>query len=88
MPLYDYKCKTCGTFEQWLRLADFDRPVCCPQCEQIAQRMFSPPAILSSGTLSKIRDETQEPRRVERRDREPQPPRNQAASGRPWMIHH
>ena len=33
MPMYDYRCPTCGgRFEQYLRLNDSDAAVPCPQC--------------------------------------------------------
>src|SRR5690348_6138314 len=34
MPLYEYRCKTCGnTFEKLRRMSDSDRDVECPDCK-------------------------------------------------------
>lgn len=88
MPLYDYKCETCGGFEQWLRLADLDQPIHCPQCDTQARRVFSPPMILSSGSLGRNAVQTSEPRLVQKRDRGSAPPSSHPVAGRPWMISH
>ena len=33
MPIYDYRCKECGTeFEKMVRLSEADRSPLCPQC--------------------------------------------------------
>jgi putative FmdB family regulatory protein len=45
MPLYTFFCDSCGVFEQWRAMADFNQPVCCPQCQKQGRRFFS-----SSGT--------------------------------------
>ena len=34
MPLYEYRCESCGrAFEQLRRLSDNDRDVRCPDCD-------------------------------------------------------
>ncbi len=34
MPLYEYRCETCGaTFEKLRRFQDADAPIECPNCE-------------------------------------------------------
>ncbi|MEG3436528.1 zinc ribbon domain-containing protein [Pannus brasiliensis CCIBt3594] len=86
MPLYDYRCPTCGDFEAWRSISELDNPLSCPNCSEIATRVFSPPLVnLNSGRFP---SKTGEPRLV-RSDREPAKPRVQSAnSGRPWMISH
>lgn len=86
MPLYDFKCQTCGTFEKWVALANFERTVFCPDCSEVAARMFSPPMLLS-GSL-RLKEESKEPKVVEKGNSIPARPRNQVAKGRPWMIGH
>ncbi|MBV9389221.1 MAG: zinc ribbon domain-containing protein [Chroococcidiopsidaceae cyanobacterium CP_BM_ER_R8_30] len=91
MPLYEYKCESCGPFEQWRTLAEVSSPMLCPSCQAVAIRLFSPPSvILTSGTLRLTNEPNPEPQLVRRsQDREPATPRYQNYShGRPWMIGH
>jgi putative FmdB family regulatory protein len=91
MPLYEYKCETCGPFEQWRTLAEVGTPMLCPTCQAVAKRVFSPPSLnLNSGSLQRPGGEAKEPRRVKPSpDKEPTTPRyQQQRGGRPWMISH
>ena len=38
MPVYEYSCPTCGSFEAMRPMAEFDRPVPCPGCGAQAPR--------------------------------------------------
>jgi putative FmdB family regulatory protein len=89
MPLYEFRCDTCGVFEQWRTLAETGEPMHCPTCQAVAKRFFSPPLVnLSSGSLRRPSQETQEPRLVKRAtESKPTTPR-QSRCGRPWMIGH
>jgi putative FmdB family regulatory protein len=90
MPLYEFRCETCGPFEAWRTLAEAGTPMLCSTCEAIAKRVFSPPSVnLNSGSL-RLRGEMKEPQVVKRsQDREPAAPRySQHRQGRPWMISH
>lgn len=88
MPLYDFRCATCGEFEAWRSLAELDQVCRCPICAAEARRLLSAPNLnLNSSGLSLRRAELPEPQLV-KRDRDPQPTRNQPAHGRPWMIGH
>ena len=89
MPLYEYKCVTCGRFEQWRTLAEVGTPMFCPTCQAVAQRVFSAPNVnLNSGNLRLGSRETKEPRVVKSsQDKEPTTPQyRQQQNGRPWMI--
>lgn len=88
MPLYEFRCETCGEFEVWRSMAESSLPAACPACQTDARRIFSAPNVsLNRGRLP--RADNHAPRLVQRRDREPSSPRYQAASSsRPWMIHH
>jgi putative FmdB family regulatory protein len=87
MPLYEYKCEPCGIFDHWRSLAERDLPVICPDCEQPARRIFSPPMLLT-GSFRLNKQEIREPKLV-KRDREPEKPRVKShPEGRPWMISH
>lgn len=87
MPLYEFKCDTCGIFDTWRSLAEYNHPTNCPTCKQPATRIFSPPTAILSGSL-RLKTENPEPQLV-KRDREPKQPRVKHHNGsRPWMIGH
>lgn len=90
MPLYDYRCDTCGDFEAWRKLADLAVAMTCPTCDSAAQQLFVPPNInLNSGSFSRVSRASKEPRLAVKRSQEPSKPRVQnAACSRPWMIGH
>jgi len=91
MPLYEFRCETCGPFEQWRTLAEAGTPMLCPTCDAIAKRVFSPPNVsLNSGSLGQVGGESKEPRLVKRsQDQEPATSTySQQQNGRPWMISH
>jgi len=91
MPLYEYCCNSCGEFEVWRSLAEYNVPVNCPNCAQTAQKIFSAPNVnLNSGSLSALnRSESNEPRLVKQKPKVPTKPRYQTSnSKRPWMISH
>lgn len=89
MPLYEYRCQSCGDFEQWRSLAEVSTPMVCPTCDQVAQKIFSAPNLnLNSGNLRLKRGEIKEPKLVQK-DLEPKQSRyKQSNCGRPWMISH
>lgn len=91
MPLYEYRCNPCGEFEAWRSLSEYNAPMNCPQCDQVAPKIFSAPNInLNSGSLSAIaKTSSAEPRLVKAEQREPTKPRYQSSSSsRPWMFSH
>lgn len=51
MPLYEYRCPSCGNqFEQLRRLSQADEPTDCPKCEaKDANRVMSAPSLLHGG---------------------------------------
>jgi putative FmdB family regulatory protein len=86
MPLYEFRCDECGVFDEWRTMAECNAPAQCPDCEKVAKRIFSPPALLS-GSL-RLKHENREPQVVEReKAQEPSRVRNHAGE-RPWMIGH
>ncbi|BAU64269.1 hypothetical protein STA3757_16400 [Stanieria sp. NIES-3757] len=89
MPLYEFRCSTCGEFEAFCAIAQREQPMPCPDCHEIAQRIFSPPNVnLNSGSLAAMGRSSSEPRLVQGKP-EPAKPRYQSANqGRPWMISH
>ncbi len=89
MPLYEYRCNPCGEFEAWRSLSEYNAPMNCPNCDRLAQKIFSPSNVnLNSGSLSAIASNS-EPRLVKRKQQEPTKPRYQTSNnGRPWMVFH
>ena len=88
MPLYEYRCNPCGEFEAWRSMSEYNAPTNCPDCNQVATKIFSAPNInLNSGSLSAIAKNS-EPRLVKQEPREPAKPRYYSSSDRPWMISH
>lgn len=86
MPLYEYKCQSCGIFDQWRPLAESDQVAHCPACEKPSCRIFSPPMLLTSSF--RLKQEVREPKLV-KRDGELEKPRFKThPEGRPWMISH
>lgn len=50
MPVYDYECARCGTFEAVRRIAERDDPASCPDCGEIAGRVtIGAPTVGGSG---------------------------------------
>ncbi|MGI0489893.1 FmdB family zinc ribbon protein [Pantanalinema rosaneae CENA516] len=88
MPLYEFRCQTCGVFDQWRTMAECHQPATCPTCNQEAKRIISPPAVQLSGSF-RLRQEKSEPELVQRHVPEPKPsqPRSHTG-GRPWMLGH
>jgi putative FmdB family regulatory protein len=56
VPLYDYKCSSCGN--QYERREGFDAPARqpCPNCGQEAKRVLHPPPIVFKGSGFYITD--------------------------------
>jgi putative FmdB family regulatory protein len=56
MPIYPYRCETCGTFSVMRPVAERDATCACPTCSAIAQRMLAMPALAlmsSSGSAER-----------------------------------
>ncbi|WP_408147368.1 FmdB family zinc ribbon protein [Paraburkholderia strydomiana] len=45
MPIYPYRCETCGAFSVMRAVAERDATCTCPTCSAIAQRMLAMPAL-------------------------------------------
>ncbi len=87
MPLYEFRCATCGVFDVWRSLAESDQPAYCPTCQTAGKRIFSAPAVSLSSSLP-LRGGS-EPELVKKSETEPKKPKFQSqACGRPWMLNH
>jgi putative FmdB family regulatory protein len=49
MPLYDYNCERCGTFEAQRHHTEAGSPAACPECGADAARMWTPPVLGATG---------------------------------------
>ncbi|WP_019499081.1 FmdB family zinc ribbon protein [Pseudanabaena sp. PCC 6802] len=88
MPLYEFKCDTCGVFDCFRPISEASNPLACPTCEVPARRIYSTAGLVSlSPSLRSQIGVNSEPRVVNTSDRE----RNnspRSAKGRPWMLSH
>lgn len=61
MPVYDYKCKEHGVFNDLATLEDADKPCPCPTCGELAARIIRlPPTVLQMPTDKKKAHELNE----------------------------
>jgi putative FmdB family regulatory protein len=42
MPVYEYRCDQCGSFDQRREAVDASRPLPCPTCAAAARRVYTP----------------------------------------------
>ena len=50
MPKYDYRCRTCETWEEVERsIHSDDQPVPCPTCQKDMQKVYGPVGIVLKG---------------------------------------
>jgi putative FmdB family regulatory protein len=49
MPLYDYNCERCGTFEAQRHHTEAGAPAVCPECGGEAARLWTAPVIAATG---------------------------------------
>jgi putative FmdB family regulatory protein len=50
MPLYEYKCLTCGSSFEVLQKVDEPRLKKCPKCGNLLKKVLSPPALQFKGS--------------------------------------
>ena len=43
MPIYDYRCATCGSFEQRRPMKESGEPAACPVCHVLTARVLTEP---------------------------------------------
>jgi putative FmdB family regulatory protein len=49
MPLYDYNCERCGSFEAQRHHTEAGAPAKCPECGGESARMWTAPVIAATG---------------------------------------
>ena len=45
MPLYEFLCDTCGSFEKRRAFAEASDPINCPSCQNRATRLYTSPGL-------------------------------------------
>lgn len=95
MPVYEFVCETCGTFEEHRPLDEATQPLSCPACGRPATRVYSAPAVRRLSRASAEAHERNERSvhdpKVVKRPR-PDPPAGPSkpghGHGRPWQLGH
>lgn len=49
MPIYDYRCDTCGDFEAWGKMSDSSAPAQCAVCGGLGDRIITAPSLAILG---------------------------------------
>jgi putative FmdB family regulatory protein len=99
MPIYEYRCPSCGLFSELVKMSEASAPAACPACQEMAPRVLSVPRLT---TLSRAQRSAWE--RNEKSAHEPQrASRHTCSAGaggcghnkprrtqpkRPWMLGH
>lgn len=88
MPLYEFRCETCGIFEQRRSLEEASNPMLCSTCQAVAKLIISAPGIIMTPYTLRSRVERSAEPRVVKRSQEPTTHKHHHHQGRPWMIGH
>lgn len=94
MPVYEFFCGDCGSFERLRSFAESSDPALCPGCEGESRRVYSMPNFkslsLAEKELRRREERSGEPRLgvKSRSGKPPAAPKLQRGGGRPWEISH
>src|SRR5215212_7747696 len=97
MPIYEYACHPCGTFEQWRAFSQANDPAYCPSCGRSARRVYSAPNLVKTPkAISTVRDRSERSAEAPEVVTKPKAHGPEAAStshlrrnhGRPWQLGH
>lgn len=97
MPLYEFRCERCGSFECWRSQNEASAPMHCPTCQAVARRVYTTPGLVKtppalSQAMYRAEKSAYEPEVLRRET--PRPTEEQPAQvlhrshGRPWQIAH
>ncbi|MBD1906616.1 zinc ribbon domain-containing protein [Funiculus sociatus GB2-A5] len=91
MPLYEFRCESCGVFEEWLKMSETLNPKLCPTCDRISKRVYSAPGLITTpSTLRRRVEQSAEPT-IAKRSQATEPSSSKYHNhhdARPWMIGH
>ncbi|HEX8341260.1 MAG TPA: zinc ribbon domain-containing protein [Tepidisphaeraceae bacterium] len=65
MPLYEFQCSECGSFDVFRPISRAAEPVACPTCDAEATRVWCAPAVASLSPLQRSAAERNEKSRHE-----------------------
>jgi putative FmdB family regulatory protein len=97
MPLYEFRCENCGTFDSWRPLKDASVPMTCPICQTSATRVYTTPGLVKTPpqlakAMYRAEKSGYEPEVVKREYPAPQEEKpaqvTYQSHGRPWLIGH
>ena len=73
MPLYEYKCLTCGSSLEVLQKVNEPQLKKCPKCGGLLKKIFSPPALQFKGSGWYITDygQNKQPEKESKTDKKP-----------------
>jgi putative FmdB family regulatory protein len=91
MPVYEFTCEGCGTFDLMRPMAESSAPARCPNCGTAAARVFTPPgvALLDAPVRRALDTEDKsahEPDVVSERSGRPLPHSHEPSP--PWVLSH
>ncbi len=53
MPIYEFRCKQCGTISEFLTVLQEDKPIFCRNCESLEmERIISTPSFVGRSTAA------------------------------------
>jgi putative FmdB family regulatory protein len=94
VPVYEFLCEDCGSFEQRRSLAAAGGPIPCPSCGREARRVYSMPntrrmPAALSGAMDRAEKSAHEPEVVRRpAGGTGSGKRHHQSHGRPWTLGH
>ncbi|MGH3087937.1 MAG: FmdB family zinc ribbon protein [Rubrobacteraceae bacterium] len=92
MPLYEFLCENCGSFDRHRPLGEANETMPCPECGENARRVYCAPGVIStSADLKKARhlnEHGSEPKLVRREKGKGSASSPGPVRGRPWQIGH
>ena len=62
MPLYDYRCVSCGDFREFRPMTESNTSRACPVCGAPSERVIAAPFLAAKDTNSRRNDQTGAPR--------------------------
>lgn len=60
MPIYDYRCETCGEFEAWGKISESSAPAQCDICGDYVERIITAPSLAILGGAQRVAYERNE----------------------------
>lgn len=95
MPIYEFRCENCGTFEKQRSMSEASAPMLCPNCQTTAKRIYSVAGLMMPSALSSRIEKSAEPRVVQKSEvkkcenhHHHHQHNHNHHQGRPWMIGH